>query len=193
MSEIKNPISIFGVTFSKNTLKPIDEAFDICDIYDDDSLDMYMGKEVFKTDEDDSIRPFNYKLAIEVYRPEDETNEVWFTLYMVIHPNDLYEDNYLKRAYNPEDLDYIDSVIEGYVVTLAHTKFNLNETDETIETLTNAAGTASETVNLMRGFWLDRYANRLGNTGWDYIEHLLYGTPLLTLAEQRFDEQNHNN
>lgn len=65
-------------------------------------------------------------------------------------------------------LSVADFAQEGYGVSLgeeiveAHEQWN--------ENILNGFATAIETINSLRGFYLDRPVNRLGMTGWDFLE-----------------------
>lgn len=200
MSEIKNPISIFGLTSSRDNISKT-ELEDNFDVLDDNSemITSYISKETYETEEDGDLKPFKYKYVIEVYEPEynDEDDghdgNLYVTLYMVIDPKDVHPSIYQKvtNYSDVEEADYYDFQSEGFNVIFEQSEFKNGEYD--LKEILNAAANAVDTINAMRGFWLDRYKNRLGNTGWDYIEWLINNKDLFSSAKERWEEEKEEN
>lgn len=77
----------------------------------------------------------------------------------------------------------MDVFMQGYFITL-HSEATTNKDD--VENLINSAIAIHHCVEGLIGFELDRYQNRLGNTGWDYLENYCNGKDLTKLAMKRF-------
>ena len=77
----------------------------------------------------------------------------------------------------------MDVLMQGYFITL-HTETTTNENE--VENLINSAIAVHHCVEGLIGFDLDKYQNRIGNTGWDYLEDFCNGKDLIKLAMKRF-------
>lgn len=89
-----------------------------------------------------------------------------------------------KEYYKKNTNDLLQDVMtSGYFITL-HSETTTNKDD--VENLINSAIAVHHCVEGLIGFDLDRYQNRLGNTGWDYLEDYCEGKDLIKLAMKRF-------
>lgn len=76
-----------------------------------------------------------------------------------------------------------DVMLEGYFITLrSETTTDKNE----VEHLIDSAVAVHHSIEGLIGFELDRYQNRLGNTGWDFLSSYCEGKDLIKLAMKRF-------
>lgn len=76
-----------------------------------------------------------------------------------------------------------DIILQGYSITL-HSETTTNK--DNVENLINSAIAIHRCVEGLIGFDLDKYQNRIGNTGWDYLESYCNGKDLVKLAMKRF-------
>ena len=89
-----------------------------------------------------------------------------------------------KEYYKKNTDDLLQDVMNlGYFVAL-HSETTTNENE--VENLINSAIVVHHCVEGLIGFDLDKYQNRLGNTGWDYLESYCNGKDLVKLAMKRF-------
>ena len=110
-----------------------------------------------------SLSKQNQESILNQFRPEDE--------YFEAFKSD-------KMCSIQEVLDY------GYGLTLR------SETVEDLDQLEykmNSAIVCSFTVRGLLGFELDRYMNRIGNTGWDFLSDYCEDKDLLQMALARYD------
>ena len=56
------------------------------------------------------------------------------------------------------------------------------------EEILSKAGVCIDLIDSMRGFYLDKFENGLGNTGWDFLKELVYNESSVNLAMKRFEE-----
>ena len=98
----------------------------------------------------------------------------------------------ILSQYTDDDKEYykkntdallMDVLMQGYFITL-HTETTTDENE--VENLINSAIAVHHCVEGLIGFDLDKYQNRLGNTGWDYLEDFCNGKDLIKLAMKRF-------
>ena len=84
-----------------------------------------------------------------------------------------------------ENIDYYDVAEYGISVRMAdeylegikEDKYNLDDIEAVRERI-EAITATYESVNILRGFYLDRSWNRMGTTGWDTLNNAINGEPL---------------
>lgn len=180
-------VEYLGIEFSKNKLVDWHEKFDVIDDCDDLRL---VSKQVYEHGEDNGVfNNMKYRFVIVVYGPDNgmtidnkDGNKVDAECYAayIIPDMDCIHESKVKSLQRLYGLDYLtldevkqclsvaDFAQEGYGVSLgeelveAHEQWN----DEVL----NGFATAIETINSIRGFYLDSYVNRIGMTGWNFLE-----------------------
>lgn len=70
----------------------------------------------------------------------------------------------------------------GAEVTLASEECKTEEVDRKLESVANIY----KTVNSLRGFYLDRYVNRIGSTGWDLLHDYINGVDFVSATLGRY-------
>lgn len=117
--------------------------------------------------------------------------------------NSLSEDN-KKRIldqYMPEDQKAMledpicllfDNFLYGFHVMLHNEQVPFNEDEDKmlneVEYKVNSAMAVHNAVEGLIGFDLDKYVNRIGNTGWDFLEDFCSDKDLITTALARFEK-----
>ena len=186
MNEIKNPMTIAGITFSKDAMKDWRENFE--EYRRDDCEVALVSKKVYIQGEDDN-EPFNrlkYRYVIKGvsgneygYEKEPGVPGDYYQAYLVPTP-DCLAPSELKSVLSfvgledePDLLNVVDIVEYGHGVCLGSEVIEAK--DEWDEELLNGFATALETIDAMRGFYLDRRMNGLGMTGGNFLEMALEG------------------
>lgn len=150
------------------------------------TLDNYDFKIVIQTQSSDE-----YDMEFE-----DGKNRVFYSVYMVPVPEHLSQEHrnsvYSCSGMDPDEdtLAYADIVSYGIGVLLANDAVIMDDECEVTDDALDLAATCSVPINPafddrfrmagiveqtnvpivnLRGFFLDMYQNRIGNTGWDYL------------------------
>lgn len=92
-----------------------------------------------------------------------------------------------EREYYKKHADELlqDMISYGFEITLrSETVTDLNEIEHKI----NSAIAVRHAISSLIGFELDRYVNRIGNTGWDFLADYCEGRDLIELAKARFEK-----
>lgn len=180
-------VEFLDIEFSKDQLVNWREHFDILQEYDDLHL---VSKKVYEHGEDNGVfNNFKYRFVIVVSGPdhgltvEDEEEGTvegeLYSCYLMPDMDYIHESKVksLQECYGLEhltldevkkSLTIADFAVEGYGVCLGEEL--VKATDKWNDDILNGFATALETVNAMRGFYLDRYVNMVGMTGWDFLE-----------------------
>lgn len=137
----------------------------------DDCGSFHQSKEMFRHDDDDL--GFDYRICVEVVDWQEATGEddkeLVLELKLVPEFKSLspkYQSSVLSCCGIEEaEVNALDVSSYGCNVLLASEECKYDELDEKLEAIANVF----ESINSLRGFYLDRYVNRIGNTGWDYL------------------------
>ena len=157
---------------------------------------VYFSKKTFKHEEEDLT--FNYKYAIvvtdtRVYTGDDDAPIV-VELMLVPSFNDLAEANKENiRDYNgygddeiSEEWVWMDVLDYSFAVKMGGESIdNPNEdirdewiNSEPIQSILESVVAVYESVDSLRGFYLDRAWNMIGTTGWDTLNNAINNEPL---------------
>lgn len=196
--------TLFGITPVNPATANFDDYFDV--LLDDNGRFVAESKNTYHHDEDDPecrIKPFDYKLAIEACDWSefggDDDNKFDIDLYIVptnesMHPDALQSCLNYSGLDNIDDLNAYDKICDGCVAQLAHETieydgeteaYRLTERDEFNDAL-SLLPLVAESINSMRGFYLDGVWNGIGSTGWDKIEAFLTGKSFVDLTMARW-------
>ena len=168
---------IFGVAFDHEVLKA-EDLFDT--IRDTDDEVILASKKTYHHKEDDGSLDFDYKYvmhAVNLYEMTGESKDenTWgIELKLVPMPtslltNELSDTAELHDEYEDE-VELIDIVDDGKCVQLGHDVVDVSDGyDNVMPTKFDEGASVVETINAMRGFYLDRPWNRVGTTGWDVL------------------------
>lgn len=189
MAEIKNPIESLGVTFSKENM--VDWHDHYKKVRDDNTLQL-KGK-IREHGEDKGIfNKMRYRYVILVdgedcglTTHDENNNEVPAELYSayLVPTIDSVPDSKIesmKDTYGWDDMtiekaranfDECDLAQEGYGVNLG--SIIIPAKDKWDDDVLNGMATAIESIDSLRGFYLDRVINGVGMNGWDFLEFAL--------------------
>lgn len=163
---------IFGIEF--NSVVNVETKFD--EIFNDTDMVFYESKEIFHHEEEGLT--FDYKYAIAGEYCE---GELYYSLYLVPCVDSLSEEKRASVAsccgIDEEEITIYDIWSYGCNVHLGTEK---EKGEEFNDEYFNLIASVFETINSMRGFYLDRYVNRIGNTGWDMLNDFVNGVPFLS-------------
>lgn len=198
--------SFAGLTPSKIDRNALDEKFNRLEYGDSEVL--YISKEVFHHDvnnEDDGDFEYRYCIHSEDFG-ECGNDAFEVTLCLVPLTSHILESlessgNDYSNSEDPIHSDWyvIDAVSEGYYVQfgfsgeIPYEDSESSYADATDEAKENAivAANVFECANSLRGFFLDRYVNMLGCTGWDYLNEWCYdkGSAIDSVMNRYKDEK----
>lgn len=164
---------IFGIELLSSVIN-VNDKF-VC-VFDDDDMVFYESKETFHHEEEGLT--FDYKYAIVGEYCEGKT---YYSLDLVPCANSLNEK---KRAdvascscMDEEDIETYDIWSYGCNV---HLGCESEEGEEFNNKYFDLIASVFETINSMRGFYLDKAVNRIGNSGWDMLNDFVNGIPFLS-------------
>lgn len=181
---------IFGVSTDKGI--KFNEKFEV--IFDNSDTMIAQSKETF-THEEEGLN-FKYKYVIEVADGNtwDGENDYYVGLSVVPTFDSLCnkkKENILDSACVEEcDVNIYDVFSKGYALSIGYEKYPTNDIpmDEHKEVMSALDSIASvfETINAMRDFYFDRYVNRIGNTGWDFLNDYINDIPFTDRLMKRY-------
>lgn len=150
-----------------------------------DDVIILKSKEIYKYDFEEDAMKFNYHLVLrlEILEIEELNEQIYSTLYLV--PTAEYLDpkkvQQVCKDYDVKpymiDFDMMNSeFIFPMLVQEAIDIENIqefSEKDEYIEKYLLSASIASEHINMMLGFYMDKVMNMIGTTNWDLLHSCL--------------------
>lgn len=156
--------NIFGIQF--DTLIPVDDKFDEQNAESDNAT--YFSKEEFFHEDEIS---FHYRYCIEAVYCE---GSIFYGLFLVPSPKDLNKETLKSVAsYSGVDLEgvsYYDVFSYGCNILFGNHKEGTDTINaETIDKIASIF----ETIDSLRGFYLDKPQNRIGDTGWSNLEKFI--------------------
>lgn len=165
---------IFGFELKSDIIN-VNDKFDV--IWgDNDEFIFYESKETFHHEEEGLT--FDYKYVIVGEYCEGKMH---YTLYLVPCPNSLGEEK-RKSVAACGGIDVED--IEAYDIWSYGCNILIGSECEEGEVFNNVyfdlIASVFEIVDSMRGFFLDRYVNRIGNNGWDMLNDFVNDVPFLS-------------
>lgn len=205
--DIKN--RVFGnVTVPMNEiLKEWSNSFEEESSYDD--YEIYLvSKDTFHQVEDDSAKEgtidnYDYKLVIHAesnieYINEDsgETPKMYYELYMVPvfnHLNSELQESITcgENDYEPSMQDIVSYGV-GIILQSDFVEFAKGVEPVIDQAALNLVASVAEAINSLRGFYIDKYQNLLGNTGWDYLREYITGESATDMVLERWRKSQAN-
>ena len=174
--------------------------------YNDGGELVAFSKEVYEHGFDfEDYYQFKYRLCIKVmamseFIAEDEEgyNDVYFELSLVPLPeyrNPTIKDE-IADCMGVEKIDVYDIVSYGGCPYLDRDTLTLNDgveiyditENEDVVRMLDACATVCESINSLRGFYLDRAFNMIGSTGWDLLDNLINGEDFIQKTLDRYKD-----
>jgi hypothetical protein len=167
-------IHVFDI-LSPKTVFSWEEKFDR--IFDGEDNALFVSKDKFRSEGDNDIKDFNYRYAIECFKWWNNGKCVWYySLKFVVCPESL-DKTYLETVcdccgVNENEVEIQDIISRGGGDVSFGTETTEGE-KMNYDVLTNIAN-VFETMNAMRGFYLDRNINPELD-GWDMVRYCVEG------------------
>ena len=166
---------------SSNGNRKFEDEFDT--LYDNDNDFVAISKNEYTCGLSNKTVYFRIALRIENARNFSDDNDIYAELFLVPSYRSLHkkqkEDSYsftgvseTMEEWGKSLFYFLDLVFEGKCIQLAFEKkeyFNDDEYDKIFENIKVSVANTYSTYAGLIGFSLDRYANRIGYTGWDYL------------------------
>ena len=172
--------------------------------YNDGGELIAFSKEVYEHgfDFEDDYK-FKYRLCIKAMamseflaEDEDGYNDVHIELLIVPLPEYLNDKvkNDIADCMGVEEIDVFDIVSYGGCPYLDSDTLTLNDNEEFYDITENedvvrmldACATVCDSINSLRGFYLDRAFNMLGSTGWDLLADMINGEDFIQKTLDRY-------
>lgn len=163
---------IFDIEFNSvvNVETKFEEVFNECDMV------FYESKETFHHDEEGLSFDYKYVIVGECCE-----GTLYYSLALVPCANSLGEKKRSEVALccglDEEDLTIYDIWSYGCNVQFG---CESEEGEEFNDEYFSLIASVFESINSLRGFYLDRYVNRIGNNGWDMLEDFINDVPFLS-------------
>lgn len=154
----------------------------------------YISKEIFHHDpENQDDWDFEYRYGIRVVDWQEYGDVYQFSVELHFVPlTENISSKLSGMGYDYENIndylhsnDYVvDAISEGYTIQFGREDIDYGKDclEEEYSNASNEANSKAEIaanvfvcINSMRGFYLDRYVNRIGTTGWDMLNDWVYG------------------
>ena len=182
---MEKKVKVFGIEGNK-TINSWREKFDC--VYNNGDNALYVSKQEFEGGEEE-VQDFHYKYAIECF--EYETNKWCYALSLVVMPSYCNKEFLSSVAscgcIDENEVEVMDIIQHGGgSVQFGCETFEADELNEDV--LTDIAN-VFETMDSLRGFYLDKAWNGIGSNGWDTLNHCINGEDLLKPAMLRMKEQ----
>lgn len=163
--------SVFGITTS--TIINWEDKFDAIITETEDGF--YQSKEEFVHKEDGLT--FKYRMCIEYTLCE---GEMFYQLQLVPSPSSLYPTKLESVCdccgRDTDECDYYDVASYGDYVPLGTESIDEDKlNNETDKQMLDLIASVFETINSLRGFYLDKPYNAIGTSGWDLLEDFING------------------
>ena len=186
----KETFKVFNIESPVYQLVKIDQDFDQVRSLDDyDDTEAWMSKEVFHHNvEDEPKDNFDYRYMIEAYQCEDDGN-TYYHLYMVpcySSLSDKMKKNVLKCS-GVEESDVNERDVFDYGCQLVIERES-HEGEYDPEVM-NKIASVYKCIDSLRGFYLDRYQNRIGSTGWDMLAYYMNDEDFVDKALERYSKE----
>lgn len=198
---------MFGFSQEREMNTPWNETFEL--VADWGEMSYYFSKNTYEHEEGEEY-DCKYKYVIEATIYGEETPYVSYVLMLMPLPEywgekcweDVAEmtgcefDEVKKRAeVNPNDV-MLDLLTYGKCVNIGGQGCMYTEEPESWDAaevkdeVLNAIAEVVPFIDRMRGFYLDRYVNRIGETGWDQLLEILKDVSGTEAALSRWEEGN---
>ena len=176
------------------------------EFYNDDGELVAFSKEVYEHGFDfEDYYKFKYKLCISAiamnnFLADDEEghNDIHIELSIVPLPEYLNAEvkDGIADCMGTEEIDVYDIYSYGGCPRLDHDTLTLNDdaafyditANEDAVRMLDACATVCESINNLRGFYLDRAWNLIGSTGWDLLDNLINGKDFIQSAMDRYKD-----
>ena len=192
---MNNYLTIWGITPKKHNRTNWKEYWDIEWTTDDQII--LKSKEIYKYDFEEDNMKFDYRLILrfEILEIDELSDQIYVTLYLV--PTAEYLDSkkvqQVCKDYDvkPHMIDFdmmsnefIFPMLVQETIDIENTQ-EFSEKDEYIEKYLLSASIASEVIERMLGFYMDKIMNMIGTTNWDLLHSCLTDIDPFKLALDR--------
>lgn len=169
--------SIFGISVS--ALANANDMFDAISV--DEEEVVYESKKTYAHEEEGLT--FDYKYLIRGVWCD---GSIYYGLYLVPLANSLHKDKRASVACfcGLEESEITPYDIFSYGCAVLMGTENVNS-DVIEDVYINEIATITGSIDRLRGFYLDKYQNRIGSTGWDYLEDYINGEDAVQKALNR--------
>lgn len=150
----------------------------------DDEI-IFKSKEKYKYDFEEDSMKFDYHLIlhIEILEIEELNNQIYSTLYLVptaefLDPKKVQQvcKNYDVKShmidFDMMSSEFIFPILTQETIDIKNIQ-EFSEKDKYIEQYLLSASIASEVINTMLGFYMDKIMNMIGTTNWDLLHSCL--------------------
>lgn len=183
--------NIFGIQTNSDDNK-FEDKFDV--LYDDCGA-FFESKETFHHEDETS---FDFKYCVEVIDLDDACGEEKYGIELAVVPmfNSLCEKQ--KKiildcsCVSEDEVTTMDIYQEGTSIMIGYTDVPnegkpWDECEGVVKALA-AIANVFESINSLRGFYFDKYVNRIGTTGWDLIDDFINGKDFVTATLNRYKD-----
>ena len=163
--------------------------------YDDDGHFTAVSKKTFRHEDDELT--FDYKYVIEIVdmKAYGDGNDIYAELYLMPTPEALHphaQEQIMSFCGVDEigDISYMDMIAYGGSgVSMAIESWKDEEAinpleDEKCKQVLDNIATLFESIDRMRGFYIDKCWNVIGSTGWDVLRNAILNEELFPMLKK---------
>lgn len=176
-------LTVWGITPKKHNRTNWKDYWEIEWTTDDEII--FKSKEIYKYDFEEDAMKFDYHLVLhlEVLEIEELNEQIYSTLYLV--PTAEYLDpkkvQQVCKDYDvkPHMIDF-DMMHSEFIFPMLVQEIidiekiqEFSENDNYIQQYLLSASIASENINMLSGFYMDKTMNMIGTTNWDLLHSCL--------------------
>ena len=148
----------------------------------DDDYGYWESKETFHHEEENLN--FDFKYVIEYGVSYGKQPQGCYQL-VIIPTKEFWHKSIMDAVcacsgIEPDDANIMDACAYGSIIPLGcnHVEPMSDDEREPNQEVLDAIASVYQHIESLRGFYFDRPMNGLGNTGWDYLRHILHGEEL---------------
>lgn len=185
----------FGGVSTTSRAKSFKKMFDTICEYDSESY--YESKKTYRHEEDDFT--FDYKMVVRVedfyeLSGEEEYKDKLFFELLMVPTTKYFNKNKLENIAHSSCLEDI-SEVNNYDIVSYGCGAGLGSEmvggirswrSKKITDKLNDIATVVDTIDAMRGFYLDKAWNRMGTTGWDSLHEMVEGKDAIFATINRY-------
>lgn len=159
-------------------------------VRDNDEELIYLSKKKYEHREEGLNFDYRYMISVlsmgEFVEEIKEDSAYCIEVYLVVSPDYLHEKVRSEiENFTGGYCEYVDILEYGLGVRMLYEDKTYSE--DVMYEIINNVSCLIDPVNSFRGFYLDRFVNRAGNTGWDLIKNCLDGVSYISRLLERME------
>jgi len=195
---MNNYLTVWSITPKKHNRTDWKDYWEIEWTTDDEII--FKSKEIYKYDFEEDAMKFDYHLVLhlEILEIKELNNKIYSTLYLVptaeyLDPKKVqqvckdYDVKPHMIDFDMMHLEFIFPMLVQEIIDIEKIQ-EFSENDNYIQQYLLSASIASEVIQHMLGFYMDKTMNRIGTTNWDLLHSCLEDIDPFKIALDRISK-----